>query len=90
MSKMETVTIPEFGDIEVDTEACSEFGFAAGDRVAPAGHSNFATVLGVASVPASMQADCMSNNEPLLWVRGDEGQVCFVPSCIIDQLVKEE
>lgn len=89
MSKMETITIPEFGDLEVDTEACKELGFAAGDRVAPQGHDNFATVLGLAKIPEGMRDDCGHGDTPMLWVRGDEGQICFVPSCIMDQLVKE-
>ena len=91
MSKMETITLHDGGGtVEVDTEGCDQFGFQAGDLVAPEGHDNPATVLGVAPVPEEIRCDCVASGQPLLWVRGGEGQVCFIPPNFVDQLVKVE
>lgn len=90
MAGMKEVTLGDGSIIKLDTDddACSHFGFQAGDRVAPEGNSNVATVLGVALVPEGVRCDCSDIDEYLLWVESDDGDVCFVPSHILEQLRK--
>lgn len=89
MSKMQTITVPDFGDLEVDTEACSLFGFQAGDKVAPEGQEDKpATILGVAPIPDGIEVGCVDHNNPVLWVEGYQGEVCFIPPNLLAHIRK--
>jgi len=90
MSQKEKITLDDGVILEVDVEACSQFGFQAGDRVRPDYAENYATVIGVAALPDEVRGDCIPSGQLLLWVRSDRDQVCFVPPSIIARLEKED
>ncbi|MBT6691072.1 hypothetical protein HOB10_01920 [Candidatus Parcubacteria bacterium] len=88
MPKMEEIILDDELTLEVDTEASSPCGFQAGDQVKPEGAEKTATVVGMAPAPDSIRADCIDRGTSLLWVRSDEGQVCFVPPDVEAHLIK--
>ena len=90
MPKMQTITLQDGGGtIEVDTEACSQFGFEAGDQIAPEEHMDKpATVLGAAPIPEGLRCDCVNHSDPVLWVRSQADEICIVPQRILETLKK--